>query len=76
MLAQGNLIMKKLILDLSLIASIWTVGVVPGFAQMPGQPASPAHVGGGAPAPEIGASALGLLLAGGVAFYVIRRRRV
>ena len=33
---------------------------------------SPSH---GAPAPEIGASAVGLLLAGVVVMYVIKRRR-
>jgi LPXTG-motif cell wall-anchored protein len=73
------LIMKKLILILGLVAGIWTVGGAPGFAQdartYPTYPTHPTN-GGGAPAPEIGASALGLLLAGGVAFYIIRRRRV
>jgi LPXTG-motif cell wall-anchored protein len=64
--------MKKLILNIGLVASILTVGVAPGFANS----ASYQSNGGGAPAPEIGGSALGLLLAGGVAFYVLRRRRV
>jgi hypothetical protein len=38
--------------------------------------ASASHEGGGAaPAPEIGASVLGMLLAGGVAFYIRRHAR-
>jgi LPXTG-motif cell wall-anchored protein len=70
--------MKKLIQILGLVACISTVGVAPSFACS--GPECPSgnqggKGGGGAPAPEIGASALGLLLAGGVAFYVIRRRR-
>jgi LPXTG-motif cell wall-anchored protein len=31
--------------------------------------------GHGVPAPELGASALGLIMAGGIALYVVRRRR-
>ena len=33
------------------------------------------HTGGGAPAPEIGAGVLGILLAGSVASYIRRRVR-
>ncbi len=67
--------MKKLIQVFSLVACIWTVGVASDFAQAaPSTTAVPPR-GGGAPAPEIGASALGLLLTAGVAFYVLRRRR-
>jgi LPXTG-motif cell wall-anchored protein len=68
--------MKKLIQVLGLIACISTVGVAPSFAGGCWSKCNQGgNGGGGAPAPEIGASALGLLLAGGVAFYVIRRRR-
>jgi hypothetical protein len=58
--------MKKLLL---ILASIWTIGVGPCFAGMGDA------IGGGAPAPEIGATALGLLLACALAFYVLRRRQ-
>jgi LPXTG-motif cell wall-anchored protein len=60
--------MRKLIPVFGMVASIWTVGVAPGFAYG-------LRPGGGAPAPEIGATALGLLLACGLAFYVLRRRQ-
>jgi hypothetical protein len=68
------MVMKKLIQSLGLIAIIGTVSVAPGFARTSTE-VQPIHRGGGAPSPEIGASALRLLLASGVAFYVIRRRR-
>jgi len=61
--------MRKLIQSLGLGASLWIAGAAPSFAGYGLRP------GGGAPAPEIGATALGLLLACGLAFYVLRRRQ-
>lgn len=43
----------------------------PAYAENHGLRPGPSH---GAPAPEIAASTLGLLLAGGIAWYVRRRR--
>jgi LPXTG-motif cell wall-anchored protein len=60
--------MRKSIQSLGLGASIWIAGALPGFAAY-------GPDGGGAPSPEIGATALGLLLACGLAFYVFRRRQ-
>ena len=77
--------MKKLIHVLSLVACISTLGVAPSFADtcilifcidLGGGGGSGGHRGGAAPSPEIGASAVGLLLAGGVALYLHRRRQV
>ena len=71
--------MKKLIQVLGLIAAIWMVGAAPGFAaggnDQGGNNQGGNSQGGGTPAPEIGASALGMLLASGVATYLYRRRR-
>ena len=68
--------MKKLIQVLGLIAGIWMVGTAPGFANCGsnGNGRGNGCSGGGSPAPEIGASVLGMLLAGGVAIYPHRRR--
>jgi hypothetical protein len=66
--------MKKLIQVLGLVLCISTVGVAPSFAGICIVGICPIG-GGGAPAPEIGASVLGLLLAGGVATYIHKRRR-
>ena len=69
--------MKKLIQVLGLVTIISAVGFAPAFANgCNGKGHCYGNGGGGAPAPEIGASALGLLLAGGAAFYVLKRRRV
>ena len=59
--------MKKLMQLTGLAACLGTVGVASAFAQVP----NPVPV----PAPEIAGSVLGLLMAGGVAVYVHRRRR-
>jgi hypothetical protein len=54
-------------------ASFLVANAVSAFAgEMAGLRPAPGH---GAPAPEIGASAIGLLLAGCIAMYVFRRRR-
>jgi hypothetical protein len=72
--------MKKLVQVLGLIAGICMVGAAPGFAQNQngqGQNGQGQNQqgGGGTPAPEIGASVLGMLLASAVAVYLYRRRR-
>ena len=75
--------MKKLIQVLGLVASISMVGVTPSFATSICLPllgcidlgGGGGGGGGGAPAPEIGASVLGMLMASGVALYIYRRRR-
>jgi len=68
--------MKNIVQVMVLIASIWMVGAVPGFAQnQNGQGQNGNSQGGGAPAPAIGAGIVGLLVAGGVAFYIRRHRR-
>lgn len=61
--------MKKRIQVLALVACSWTASVASGFAS------GGLRTGGGAPAPEMGATALGLLLACGLALYVLRRRQ-
>jgi LPXTG-motif cell wall-anchored protein len=73
--------MKKRILLIGLVASIWAAGFAPGLVLAGGLRSAPAGggapaSGGGAPAPEIGASALGLLLASGTALYILRRRKM
>lgn len=60
--------MKKQIQVLGLVATSWTASAAFGFA------ADGLRPGGGAPAPEIGATALGLLFACGLALYLLRRR--
>ncbi len=65
--------MKKAASVLRLIASIWLIGIAPGFARE--DHGGRGDHGHGAPAPAIGASALGLFLASGVAYYYIRKRR-
>ncbi len=67
--------MKKRILLIGLVASIWAAGFAPGLVLAGGLRSAPVS-GGGAPAPEIGASALGLLLASGTALYILRRRQM
>ncbi len=63
--------MSKLIQLLGMAAIISTAGAASAFAGDVGWH----HIGGGsAPAPAIGASALGMFLASGIAFYVRRRR--
>jgi hypothetical protein len=81
--------MKKRILLIGLVASIWAAGFAPGLVLAGGLRSAPVSgggapapgggapaPGGGAPAPEIGASALGLLLASGTALYILRRRQM
>jgi LPXTG-motif cell wall-anchored protein len=68
--------MKILLLLIGLFTGIWTIDRV--SDSWPGSHSITVRHdgGGGAPSPEIGASALGMLLASGIALYVIRRRRV
>jgi hypothetical protein len=81
-LAVGN-IMRKFIKVLGLVACLSTVGVAASFAlpvlpplPLPPLPLPPLPLpGGGAPAPEIGATALGLLGAAGLAAYLRARRQ-
>jgi len=73
--------MKKIASVLGMVAIISTVGFAPAFGGTDngvgnGGQNNGRQVGhGGAPAPEIGASVLGILLASGVAIYLHRRRR-
>jgi hypothetical protein len=77
--------MRKFIKVLGLVACLSTVGVAASFAlpvlpplPLPPLPLPPLPVplpGRGAPAPEIGATVVGLLLAAGVASYIRARRR-
>jgi hypothetical protein len=67
--------MRKFIKVLGLVACLSTVGVAASFAQSVLPPLPVPLPGGGAPAPEIGATALGMLLAAGLAAYVRARRR-
>ncbi|GEM_PF-1862997 len=70
--------MKKYIQVLGLIAGIWLVGAAPGLGMgklPPGvEREAPAGAGRGAPAPAIGAGMIGVLLAGGVAYFIRKRR--
>ncbi len=64
--------MRKLIELLSLAVIISSAGTASALAENMGWH----HIGGGsAPAPAIGASALGMFLASAIAFYVRKRRR-
>jgi len=64
--------MRKLFELLGLIAIISTAGAASALAGDVGWH----HIGGGsAPAPAIGATALGMFLASGIAYYVRKRRR-
>jgi hypothetical protein len=75
--------MRKFSKVLGLVACLSTVGVAASFAlpvlpPLPPLPLPPLPVplpGRGAPAPEIGATVVGLLLAAGVASYIRARRR-
>jgi hypothetical protein len=71
--------MKNLARAVALAAVISTIGVAPCFAipsQFPSPPSSPPPSSyHGAPGPEMGASVLGMLMAGGIAAYVVKRRR-
>jgi hypothetical protein len=77
--------MKKALCVAGLVAALSMGGIQSSFAESnaicqifgifclgPSSPQPPGHHP--APAPEMGASALGLLMVGGLAFYVARRR--
>jgi hypothetical protein len=72
--------MKKIASVLGMVAIISTVGFAPAFGGTDngggnGGQNNGLQLGRGTPAPEIGASVLGMLLASGVAIYLHRRRR-
>jgi hypothetical protein len=62
--------MKSVVRVIGLTAILWAVGVSASYAgaKCPG-------CGSPAPAPEIGASAIGMLMAAGFAVYARRQRR-
>ena len=64
--------MKKLIPVIGSAAFVVANSVVSASAGDWGWRGGPGH---GAPAPEIGASAIGMLLAGGIVTFIVRRRR-
>jgi len=67
--------MRKFIKVLGLVACISAVSVFPSFADDGGGGDDGGGRGAGVPAPEIGATVLGLLGAAGLAAYLRARRR-
>jgi hypothetical protein len=71
--------MKKMIQISMLASAMSALGAAPSLAEHGGRGwedwGQRLHRGGGAPAPEIGAGVLGMLLAGGAVFYIRKRAR-
>jgi LPXTG-motif cell wall-anchored protein len=72
--------MRKMMARIGVVAAVVAVSGLGSTVANATGPALPipgqcTTCGKAAPAPEIGGSVVGLLMAGGLAFYVVRRRR-